>query len=333
MATYVTTEMHTGGEPFRIVEKGYPEIPGDKILDKINYLKKEYDHPRKLIMWEPRGHFDMFGAILVPPNLPEADIGVIFINNEGYSPMCGHGVISLGRYLVDKGLVKNRTIPETVVRIQCPCGLVEARVQYDGKKSGAVSFLSVPSFLYAKDVSVDVPEYGKIVVDISFGGGFFALVPASQFNMNIKSSASKIRAAVGATLEQLRKDYKVAHPDYSDLSYMYAAIITDGKDEYSEEVTANCCVFADRMLDRSPCGSGVTSRIAQQFGRGLIKLGQTRTFESITGATFKAKPVKSVKCGDYDAVIVEVTGNGYYTGTSTFTLEEDDIIGRGFLLS
>ena len=150
MAVYVTTEMHTGGDPVRIVEKGYPEIKGATILEKLQYLKKELDHVRKLLMWEPRGHFDMYGVVLVPADNPSAVVGAIFMRNDGYATMCGHAVISLGRYLVDKGFVKNPTIPETVVNIQCPCGLVEARVQYDGKKTGAVRFFSVPSFLYAK---------------------------------------------------------------------------------------------------------------------------------------------------------------------------------------
>ena len=150
MAEYVTTEMHTGGDPVRIVEKGYPEIKGATILEKIRYLKNELDHVRKLLMWEPRGHLAMFGVVLVPADNPSAEVGAIFIQNDGYCHMCGHAVISLGRYLVDKGFVKNPTVPETVVNIQCPCGLVEARVQYDGKKTGAVSFFSVPSFLYAK---------------------------------------------------------------------------------------------------------------------------------------------------------------------------------------
>jgi len=159
MAEYVTTEMHTGGEPFRIIEKGYPDIKGATIWEKIRCLKKELDHVRKLLMWEPRGHFDMFGVVLVPADNPSAVVGAIFLHNEGYSSMCGHGVISLGRYLVDKGFVKNPTIPETVVNIQCPCGLVETRIQYDGKKTGAVRFFSVPSFLYAKGKNLNDGYY------------------------------------------------------------------------------------------------------------------------------------------------------------------------------
>ena len=153
MAEYITTEMHTGGEPLRIIEKGYPIITGSTILEKIQTLKTSMDNVRKLLMFEPRGHFDMFGVLLVPPDNPRADIGAIFMHNEGYSSMCGHAVIALGRYLMDKGIVKTTSVPETQVNIQCPCGLVEAYVKYDGSKTGSVRFFSVPSFLYAKGIN------------------------------------------------------------------------------------------------------------------------------------------------------------------------------------
>ncbi|XP_052106188.1 trans-L-3-hydroxyproline dehydratase-like [Mytilus californianus] len=335
MSTFVTTEMHTCGQPIRIVEKGFPKIEGDTLQKKMDYLIQEHDHLRKLLMWEPRGHFDLIGVILVQPDYPEADIGAIFMHNEGYGPMCGDATISLGRYLVDKGIVRNPSIPKTVVKIQCPCGLIEARVQNDGKKTGAVSFLSVPSFLYEKDVSVNVSEFGQIVVDIAYGGGFYAIVPASQFNLEHKCSCSKLKEVAGALLDELRTNYKVVHPENNDAcnSYIYGIIVTDGKDGHNEEVTTNFTLYADKAVGRAPCGSGSSARIAQQFGRGLIKLDQTRIFKSRTGGRYKATSVKAVKCGDFDAVVVEVSGNGYYTGTSSFSLEENDEIGKGFLMS
>ncbi|XP_063425578.1 trans-L-3-hydroxyproline dehydratase-like [Mytilus trossulus] len=333
MAEFVTTEMHTGGEPLRIIEKGYPDIPGATILEKIQTMKNSMEDKRKLLMFEPRGHFDMYGVLLVPPDIPSADVGAIFMHNQGYSTMCGHAMLALGRYIVDNGIVKNPTIPETKVNIQCPCGLVESYVKYDGKKTGAVRFFSVPAFLFAKDISVDVPSYGKITVDISYGGAFYALVALSQYKMDRNATIQKIRDAAGATTDALKKQLKLTHPDSEDLAFLYGTIVTDGKDQYSDDVSWNVCVFAEREVDRSPCGSGVTARIAQQFTRNLIKLGQTRTFEGPTSSRFTAKPVKEVTYGDYNAVIVEVSGNGYYTGTSKFTLEEDDTIGKGFLLN
>ncbi|CAG2205938.1 L3HYPDH [Mytilus edulis] len=335
MTTFVTTEMHTCGQPIRIIEKGFPKILGDTLRKKMDYLIQEHDHLRKLLMWEPRGHFDLIGVLLVPPDHPEADIGAIFMHNEGYGPMCGDATMSLGRYLVDKGIVRNPTIPQTVVKIQCPCGLVEIRVQNDGKKTGAVSFLSVPSFLYEKDVSVNVSEFGQIVVDIAYGGGFYAIVPSSQFNLENDCSSAKMKEASGKLLGELRTHYKVIHPENSDanISYIYGIIVTDGKDGHNEEVTTNFTLYADNAVGRAPCGSGSSARIAQQYGRGLIKLDQTRVFESRTGGKYRATPVKAVSCGDFNAVVVEVSGNGHYIGTSSFSLEEGDKIGKGFLMS
>ena len=143
-----TTEMHTGGGPLRIIESGYPDIKGETLLDKRRYVKEKFDHYRKLLMFEPRGHYDMYGVLLVKPDLPGCDIGAIFMHNEGYATMCGMAVIALGRYAVDRGLVKDVQTPETKVTIQCPCGLVEAFVEYDGQKTRRVRFQSVPCFVY-----------------------------------------------------------------------------------------------------------------------------------------------------------------------------------------
>src|SRR5215475_12327294 len=151
-----TTEMHTGGEPVRIVTSGYPPIAGDTILAKRRYVRENLDHLRRLLMFEPRGHFDMYGVIPVEPDLPEADLAVLFMHNEGYSTMCGHAVIALGRWAVDSGLVSLRE-PETPVAIQCPCGLVRARVQIENGRAGAVAFESVPAFAFALDCAVEVP--------------------------------------------------------------------------------------------------------------------------------------------------------------------------------
>ena len=156
----LTTEMHTGGEALRIIHKGQIDIKGETILDKIKYCRQNLDHIRKFLMFEPRGHFDMYGVYLVEPDLLEADVGCIFIHNEGYSTMCGHAVISLGRYLVDNKMVKTMTSPETRILLQCPCGPVEAFVEYDGDQTGTVRFHSVPSFVYQLGMH-DITLYSK----------------------------------------------------------------------------------------------------------------------------------------------------------------------------
>ncbi|KAJ8410347.1 hypothetical protein AAFF_G00203280 [Aldrovandia affinis] len=168
-------DMHTGGEPLRIVLSGYPEVKGDSVLAKRRYVKENLDHLRKVLMYEPRGHYDMYGALVVQSEIGEADLAVLFMHNEGYSTMCGHAVIALGRFAVDYGLVNAPVSPETQVNIHCPCGLVKAFVEYSNGKTGGVRFHSVPAFAFATDVAVSVPGHGEVLVDISYGGAFYAL--------------------------------------------------------------------------------------------------------------------------------------------------------------
>jgi trans-L-3-hydroxyproline dehydratase len=327
-----TTEMHTGGEPVRIVTAGYPPIAGATILAKRRYVRENLDHLRRLLMFEPRGHFDMYGVIPVEPDMPEADLAVLFMHNEGYSTMCGHAVIALGRWAVDTGRVAKRG-PETPVNIQCPCGLVRARVAIEDGRAGAVKFESVPAFAFALDVPVAVPGHGTVSVDIGYGGAFYALVPAARFGLDVRRSRTRdLVDAAAAVTEEAKAQVRLEHPDDADLAFLYGTILTDGADAWSETPTANICVFAASEVDRSPTGSGVTARIAVQRAKGLIALGQERKFESVTGGLFTGKALQAVKAGRFDAVTVEVGGRAHYTGTARFTLEPDDPLKDGFLL-
>jgi trans-L-3-hydroxyproline dehydratase len=327
-----TVEMHTGGEPVRIVVSGYPPVPGATILAKRRHAREHLDQYRRLLMFEPRGHFDMYGVIPVEPDLPGADLAVLFMHNEGYSTMCGHAVIALGRWAVDSGRVTLRA-PETPVAIQCPCGLVRARVAIENGKPGAVAFESVPAFAFALDREVEVPGAGRVDLDIGYGGAFYAVLPAARFNLDVRRSPTRdLVDAAAAVTEAARAQVPLAHPDDPDLAFLYGTILTDGADAWSERASANICVFAAREVDRSPTGSGVTARLALQYARRQVRLGQPRKFESITGALFTGKILRETTCGKHPAVTVEVSGKAHYTGTARFTLEPDDEIGRGFLL-
>lgn len=319
-----TVDMHTGGEPVRIVTAGYPPIPGDTILEKRRYAREHLDHLRRLLMFEPRGHPDMYGVIPVEPDDPEADLAVLFMHNEGYSTMCGHAVIALGRWAVDSGLV-TAVEPETEVRIQVPSGLVRATVEVDRARTGTVRFENVPSFVAAGGATVEVDGFGEVTVDVSFGGAFYTLVPAGAFGLDVRSSpVGDLVEAAWATTAAVAAAVPLDHPDHPDLAFLYGTILTDGGDTWSDEPTANVCVFADRQVDRSPTGSGVAARIALQYERGLIGLGAERTFESIVGSTFTGRAVRETAVGDRPAVIVEVGGRAHYVGESTFTVEPED---------
>jgi proline racemase len=274
----------------------------------------------------------MYGALLVEPDLPGADLAVLFMHNEGYSTMCGHAIIALGRYAVDEGLVA-RQEPVTTVRIEAPCGLVVASVEVRDGRSGAVSFESVPAFLFARDQTIELPGFSSIGFDIAYGGAFYALADCHQFGLEF--SRNRVRDFVDAATaltDRLKADFRLSHPDHADLAFLYGTILTDGKDAFSGEATKNVCVFAEAEVDRSPTGSGVTARLAAMHAKGEIAIGQTRTFESIAGSRFSGAVAGTAKAGPHDAIIARVGGRAYYSGRAEFIVEADDELGRGFLL-
>ncbi len=332
MSTAITTlDMHTGGEPVRIVTGGYPEIPGRTILEKRRHARDHLDHLRRLLMFEPRGHADMYGVIPVQPDLPEADMAVLFMHGEGYSTMCGHAVIALGRYAVERGLIEARE-PETTLTIQCPCGPVRAHVAVRAGKAGRVRFESVPAFAFALEKTVITAAYGPVTVDIGYGGAFYAVAAADQFGLDVRASKTRdlVDAAVSVT-EAVKAEVALSHPDSDDLAFLYGTILTDGNDTGIGPST-NICVFADAQVDRSPTGSGVTARVALQHRRKLLGLDEERTFESVTGALFTGCAIRETACGPMKAVVVEVAGEAHFTGESRFWLDDGDEIGAGFRL-
>jgi trans-L-3-hydroxyproline dehydratase len=326
------TDMHTGGEPVRIVTGGYPAIPAGTILEKRAYVRDNLDHLRRMLMFEPRGHYDMYGVLPVEPDLPGADLAVLFMHNEGYSTMCGHAVIALGRYAVDQGLVA-RQEPVTTVNIEAPCGMVVASVEVIDGKAGAVSFESVPAFLFARDQEIDLSGAGKIRFDIAYGGAFYALADCRQFGLEFGRNRSRdfVDAATALT-EKLKAEFPLSHPAHADLGFLYGTILTDGKDAFSSEPTKNVCVFAEAEVDRSPTGSGVTARLAAMHAKGQIGIGQSRTFESIVGSRFAGEVARITAEGEHGAIVARVGGRAFYSGKAEFGIEPDDELGRGFLL-
>ena len=337
-----TVEMHTGGEPVRIVTAGYPAVEGATILDKRRYAAARLDRLRHLLIFEPRGHHDMYGVIPVAPDHPDADLAVLFMHNEGYSTMCGHAVIALGRWAVDSGQVAPAGDP-TTVRIQCPCGLVTARVALRGDANGAartgeVAFESVPAFALALDRTVEVAGHGSVSLDIGYGGAFYAVLPAARFGLDVLASPTRdLVDATAAVTRAVADQVPIDHPGDPDLGFLYGTILTDGPNDGSHGAdrarpSANICVFAGAQVDRSPTGSGVTARIALMRARGTIAPGEAAYFESVTRSIFRGRALAETTVGPHDAVTVEVTGHAHYTGTARFTVEPDDLLAGGFLL-
>jgi proline racemase len=332
MEALEVVDMHTGGEPVRIITAGYPSLPGGTILEKRAYVRDHLDHLRRILMFEPRGHYDMYGALLIEPDLPGADIAVLFMHNEGYSTMCGHAVIALGRYAVDSGIVPAEE-PVTRVGIECPCGLVVADVEVKDGRAGAVSFESVPSFLLAADRTLDLPGYGAIRFDVAYGGAFYALADARLFGLAFGTSPARAFVdAASALTEAVKAAVPLTHPDSDDLAFLYGSILTDGGDGAQGVATRNVCVFADAQVDRSPTGSGVTARLALLHAKGAVAIGETRLFESIVGSRFTGSVARTTLAGPYEAIVARVSGRAFHSGAARFTVEPDDELGRGFLV-
>jgi proline racemase len=325
-------DMHTGGEPLRIVTGGYPDLPKGTILEKRAYVRDNLDHLRKILMFEPRGHADQYGALLVEPDLPGADLAVLFMHNEGYSTMCGHAIVALGRYAVDQGLVQPGA-DVTVVNIECPCGLVRADVTMRNGKPAEVSFESVPSFLFARDKALVPGDWGRITFDIAYGGAFYALADARQFGLKFgRDPVAAFIDAADALTRAAQAAVPLSHPDAEDLAFLYGTILTDGRDGFSTQPTRNVCVFADRQVDRSPTGSGVTARLAAMHARGQIAVDQTRIFESIVGSRFSGSVASVTQSGPHAAITAHVSGRAFYSGRCEFTVEDDDPLASGFLV-
>ncbi|MGJ8569510.1 MAG: proline racemase family protein [Hoeflea sp.] len=325
-------DMHTGGEPLRIVTSGYPDLPKGTILEKRAYVRDNLDHLRRILMFEPRGHADQYGALLVEPDLPGADLAVLFMHNEGYSTMCGHAIVALGRYAVDQGLVPPGA-DVTIVNIECPCGLVRAEVTMRDGKATDVSFESVPSFLFARDKTMTLGNWGRIGFDIAYGGAFYALADAGQFGLAFgRDPVSAFVDAADALTRAAQAAIPLSHPDAEDLAFLYGTILTDGRDTWSDQPTRNVCVFADRQVDRSPTGSGVTARLAAMHARGQIAPEQTRIFESIIGSRFSGSVASVTRAGPHPAITANVSGRAFYSGKAEFSVEDDDPLAEGFLL-
>lgn len=323
-------DSHTMGEPTRVIYDGFPELPGDTMMQKKEYLTAHYDHLRSALMLEPRGHRDMFGALMTEPVHEEADFGVIFMESGGCLNMCGHGSIGTAAVIVETGMIPV-TEPYTDVVLDAPSGLIRARVHVVDGKAQEVSILNVPSFLYQERQRVSLPEWGEIRFDISFGGSFFALINAEEIGLRLEAdNIDRIEALGMKLLTEINRTISVKHPTLDiktvDLVEFYSHTDTEKAN------MKNCVVFGDGQIDRSPCGTGTSAKIASLYARGQQKLGEEFVYESITGSLFRAVAMEETEVGGYKAIIPQITGSAYLTGISQWILDERDPQEYGFLL-
>ena len=326
-----TFDMHTGGEPLRIITGGLPELPGSSILEKRRHMWEHLDHFRTALMWEPRGHREMYGCIVTEPVSPDADFSVLFLHNDGYSTMCGHAVIALGKIAVDAGWVEKKE-PETEVCIETPAGLVKAFAKVDGSTVRSVYFHNVPSFVVDLAETVDVPGIGKIKYDLAFGGAFYAFVQADQVGLTcLKEETFQLIEKGMAIKNAVMESRPINHPFEVDLGFLYGTIFI--APPMNRDVDSrNVCIFADGEVDRSPTGTGVSARMAIHYKRGEIGIGETMTIESILDSRFIGSVFELTRFGDYEAVIPRVEGVAHISGRHEFFIDPEDPLRNGFLL-
>ncbi len=325
-----TLEAHTGGEPLRIFTGGLPEIKGNSILEKRRYFKNNFDFLRISTMWEPRGHADMYGAVLTKPVTPDGDLGVFFLHNEGYSTMCGHAIIAITTACFETGWVKKEGT-QPVLKIDAPAGRVEATAYMEKGRVKSVSFLNVPSFLYKQDLRVDVPGFGVVEYDIGFGGAFYAFCKSDQLGIElIPENHSRLIDAGRKIKRSVMACEQIKHPFEADLGFLYGTIFT-GPPVLKENHSRNVCIFADGQVDRSPTGTGVSGRAAIHMAKDDLKKHQPITIESILGTTMSVEIVEKTVFGPHAAVIPEVTGTAFITGENRLYIDPEDELKDGFI--
>jgi trans-L-3-hydroxyproline dehydratase len=326
-----TVDAHAEGEPLRVILEGVPQPEGDTMLERRRHARDELDPLRRALMWEPRGHADMYGCLLTPPVTSGADFGVLFLHNEGFSTMCGHGVIAVCTVVLEIGLIPS-TEPETALVIDTPAGRVRARATLDSGRVVRVAFQNVPSFAADLDARVHVPGIGGLRYDLSFGGAFYAFVDAETLGLSCTPSHAAELARVGEEIKRAVVDTRpVEHPTEPELGFLYGVIFT-GRGTNPGSHSRHVCVFADGEVDRSPTGTGVSARLAILRARGELGPGEPVTIESIVGSRFTGRIVDEVEQGGRTAIVPEVEGRAWITGRHEFWIDPRDELGSGFLL-
>jgi proline racemase len=327
-----TVDYHTAGEPFRIVTGGVTELEGRTVLERRRWAHDHLDDVRRLLVNEPRGHADMYGAFVTPPNDDWADLGVVFFHNEGYSTACGHGTIALVTWAIETGRVAVVPGARSVdVTVDVPSGRLActARLDEDGRVE-AVRFRNVPSFVLAHDVTVRVGR-GPVTLDIAYGGAFYGTMDVTALDLRVEVAALPQLIALQRELRPaLEHSVQVVHPVEPDLAGIYGVIFWEALGPNEQR---NVTVFADGEIDRSPCGSGTSARLAVLHDRGQLAAGDPFRHRSIVDSVFEATVVgDGPPIGGHPSVITEVEGSAYRTGEALFSLDERDPLGTGFLL-
>jgi proline racemase len=325
-----TIDAHAAGEPLRIITAGLPPLSGATVLERRRYMAEHYDEVRRTLLFEPRGHADMYGAVLTPPVTAGADFGVLFLTNEGYSTMCGHGVIALTTALLETGMVPRRE-PLTEVVYDSPAGLIRASAEVEDDRVVSVAFRNVPAFRYAQGLDL-ATSVGPVRVDVSYGGAFYALVDAAGLGVEIQPENATTLTQLGMEIKRaVDRDIEVVHPDEPELRGIYGTMISEPP-RTTDADGRNITIYAEGAVDRSPCGTGTSAKLACLFADGRVSCGQPYIHESVIGTMFTGRFLSETSVGPYPAVETEIAGRGFLTGFQQFVVDPEDATAGGFLV-
>jgi proline racemase len=330
LRTVTTVETHTEGMPTRVVTSGVGEIPGKTMFEKRLYFMKNLDYIREWLMFEPRGHSAMSGAILQKPTRPDADWGVVYIEVSGCLPMCGHGTIGVATALVEKKLV-TVVEPITTIRLDTPAGLVVVDVKVKDGKAENVTIINVPSFSYALDQTVNVPGLGELKYDMAYGGNFYAIVPIERVGIEFKRENGQKLLDLGLLIsDAINEQNRPVHPENSDIAICHHIdFISPGENSLHWK---NAMAIHPGWFDRSPCGTGTSARLAQMAARGEFNEGDVLINESWIGSHFEGRIKERTKVGEFDAIVPLITGRAWVMGEATWLLDPADPFPNGFIV-
>jgi 4-hydroxyproline epimerase len=319
---------HTCGNPVRLVAGGGPNLSGSTMMEKRAHFLEEFDWIRHGLMFEPRGHDMMSGSILYPPTRPDCDIAILFIETSGCLFMCGHGTIGTVTMALEHGLVRPKT--PGVLRLDTPAGLVIAEYRQEGQFVEEVRLTNVPSFLYKEGLEVECPDLGTLKVDVAYGGNFYAIVERQENYRDMADHTALDFIKWSPVLrERLNEKYTFAHPQNPEINRLTHMLWT-GKPTDPKNSARNAVFYGEKAIDRSPCGTGTSSRMAQLHAKGRLKLGETFAHESIIGSVFKGSVDKEVRVGDYKGIIPLISGWARMTGYNTIFIDDRDPFAHGF---
>ena len=326
--TFFCIDSHTCGNPVRVVAGGGPMLDGANMSERRQHFLREYDWIRRGLMFEPRGHDMMSGSILFPPTDPKNDIGILFIETSGCLPMCGHGTIGTVTIAIEEGLVTPKT--PGVLRLETPAGFVLAEYKQEGKKVKSVKLTNVPAFLDKESLEVECPDLGTIKVDVAYGGNFYAIVDIQENFPGIQEyTASQLVSWSPVVRKQLNEKYTFEHPLHKNISGLSHMLWT-GKTLSKNADARNAVFYGEKAIDRSPCGTGTSARMAQWVAHGKLKKGDSFIHESIIGSIFNGRVEDNVMVGGTEAIIPSVEGWAFITGHSTIIIDDDDPYAHGF---